>query len=73
MSDLFEREYTVTPNNLVRVVTALVAILFVVTGFVIPFSIYYFEEGTFIALLLAILFAVILFLGSMINMAAFAI
>ena len=60
MASTFETEYTVTPNRLVKGVTWGVNLMFLCMIIIIPFATYiYDEEGSYVWLLLLILFAVI--------------
>ena len=59
MSELLEREYTITPSGLVRGLTWFIIILFISMTTLIPGSIYYFEKEIFVALLVFILLIII--------------
>jgi len=59
MSELLEREYTITPSGLVRGVTWFVILLFISMTILIPMSIYYFDKEIFVALLVFMLFIIL--------------
>lgn len=67
MLETYETEYTVTPGPLVKNMTIFVIVLCIVMDAVIPFSIYYYENDAFIALMVSGLITVIfipLFIGA---------